>query len=211
MNRKLPTIYPITDTRISGLSHAEQVARLIAGGATLIQLREKNASPADFLGAAIDAINVARPHGVKIIINDRVDIALAAKADGVHLGQDDLPPEQARAILGKDAIIGFSTHTLDQAVDAVMRPVDYIAIGPAFETNTKRDTDAIVGTEGIERVRQAIGDFPLVVIGGIDEHNLRSVFDSGADSAAMIGAILSDAANIEQRLRELLLIQPGHL
>ncbi len=204
MNFELPYIYPITDTRISGLSHAEQVERLIAGGATLIQLREKDASPAEFLDAAIRAINVARPHGVKILINDRVDIALAAKADGVHLGQDDLPPEKARAILGADAVIGFSTHTVDQAVRAVKLPIDYIAIGPAFATATKADTEPVVGLEGLRQVRDAIGDFPLVAIGGINKDTVSSVFEAGADSAAMIGGILSDAANIEQRIREFL-------
>ena len=204
MNFELPTIYPITDTRISGISHAEQIERLAAGGATLIQLREKHASPAEFFDAAEKAMNVARKLGVKIIINDRVDIALALQADGVHLGQDDLSPREARTLLSESAIIGYSTHSVEQAIEAIKLPIDYIAIGPAFETTTKLNPDAVVGLDGLRRVRNAIGKFPLVAIGGINLANLRSVFDGGADSAAMIGALLSDADDISQRLSRLL-------
>ena len=168
----------------------------------MIQLREKEASPADFFRAAEAAIRVARRHDVKIIINDRVDIAVAVRADGVHLGQNDLPPSEARAILGETAVIGLSTHTLDQALDAIKLPVDYIAIGPAFETQTKRDADAIIGLYGLRQVRDAVGNFPLVAIGGIDKPKLESTFAAGADSVAIISAILSDAAVIEQRMRE---------
>lgn len=204
MNFELPYIYPITDTRLSGISHAEQVEKLICGGATLIQLREKQASPADFFKAADDVVTIARKNGVRIIVNDRVDIALAVKADGVHLGQDDLPPDAARAILGKNAIIGFSTHTLDQALAAIKLPVDYIAFGPIFQTKTKLDPDAVVGLDGLKRVREAIGDFPMVAIGGINRENLQSVFDAGAGSAAMIGAIVADPSAIERRMADLL-------
>jgi thiamine-phosphate pyrophosphorylase len=204
LNFQLPHIYPITDTRVSGISHAKQVERLIAGGATLIQLREKTSSSLDFYRAAKEAIDVARKHGVKIIVNDRVDVALAVAADGVHLGQDDLPPAKARAILGENAIIGFSTHTIDQVLGAIKLPVNYIAIGPLFETNTKLDPDEVVGSEGLRHVRDAIGDFPLVAIGGINQTNLRSVFAAGADAAALIAALVSDAAEIEQRMSDFL-------
>ncbi|MEP6923375.1 MAG: thiamine phosphate synthase, partial [Pyrinomonadaceae bacterium] len=107
---ELPKLYPITDTGISGLSHAAQVEKLVAGGAKLIQLREKHLAPKVFFEDAVKAIKIARQHRVKILINDRVDIALCAGADGVHLGQTDLPPNAARKILGNGAIIGFSTH-----------------------------------------------------------------------------------------------------
>ena len=103
-----------------------------AGGADLIQLREKHLAPREFYREAEDALSIARALGVLLIINDRVDIALALKADGVHLGQDDLPPDAARALLGEQAIIGFSTHTVEQARAAARMPVDYIAIGPVF-------------------------------------------------------------------------------
>ncbi len=118
----LPKIYPITDTRLSKMSHAEQVERFVSGGARVVQLREKYATGRDFFDDATKAIEIARKHGAKIIINDRVDIALALGADGVHLGQDDLPPAEARKILGERAIIGFSTHNGAQAIEAVKLP-----------------------------------------------------------------------------------------
>jgi len=127
---KTPGVYPITDTRLSGLSHAEQVKQLISGGATLIQLRDKYLAPSEFYREALMALDVARAQGAQLIINDRVDITLAIKADGVHLGQTDLPPDAARKILGEDAIIGFSTHNLEQARIALDLPVDYLAVGP---------------------------------------------------------------------------------
>src|SRR5229473_375661 len=111
--------------------------RLIRGGATVIQLRDKDASPREFYHQAAAALQVARNHGAKLIINDRVDVALALKADGVHLGQSDLPVEAARSLLGEDAIIGFSTHNLQQAKLASELPVDYMAFGPIFPTLTK--------------------------------------------------------------------------
>lgn len=198
----LPEIYPITDTRLINLSHAEQVKRLIEGGAKMIQLREKWASPKDFYEQAKESLEIARKSNVKIIINDRVDIALALKADGVHLGQDDLSPEYARKILGDKAIIGFSTHNLKQAIEAVKFPIDYLAIGPVFATKTKENPDNIIGIESIKNIREAIGDFPLVAIGGINLDNFREVLDAGANSAAIISDLVSDADKITQKLRE---------
>src|ERR1044071_2005594 len=128
MTFTLPRLYPITDTRLTGLTHAEQVERLAAGGATVVQLREKHAAPREFYEAALKAMQVARALGVRIIINDRLDIAIAVDADGVHLGQDDLPPERARALIGANRIVGYSTHNVKQALDADSTPVDYIAI-----------------------------------------------------------------------------------
>jgi len=142
---RLPKLYPITDARLTGLSHAEQVARLGAGGATLVQLREKHLSPVEFYREALEALRVARSLGVRLIINDRADIALALHADGVHLGQDDLPPEAARKLLGPTAIIGFSTHNLEQAIAAASLPIDYIAIGPIYSTSSKEKPDPVVG------------------------------------------------------------------
>jgi thiamine-phosphate pyrophosphorylase len=201
MNFALPKIYPITDTRLTKLSHAEQVEKLINGGALFIQLREKYASPKEFHDDAKTAIEIARAHSVKIIINDRVDIALALKADGVHLGQDDLPPAKARQILGEKAIIGFSTHSTRQAIGAAQLPIDYVAIGPVFPTATKEIPDETVGIEGVRRVREAIGDFPLVAIGGIGAKNFREVFEVGADSVAVIKSILFPPDKIAENLR----------
>jgi thiamine-phosphate pyrophosphorylase len=197
----LPKIYPITDVRLTGLSHAVQVEKLVEGGAEIVQLREKYAAPKDFYADAKKALEFAREINVKIIINDRVDIALALEADGVHLGQDDLPPEQARKILGAKAIIGFSTHSVAQVVEAVKLPVDYIAIGPVFSTNTKENPDETVGIETIKGVREAVGDFPLVAIGGLTSENFRDVLNAGADSAAIISDLLSDRGKIAERMR----------
>ena len=204
----LPKIYPITDRWLTGFSHAEQVEKLINGGAEFIQLREKRASPKDFYEDAKAAVEIARRSGVKIIINDRVDIALALRADGVHLGQDDLPPAKAREILGETAIIGFSTHSVRQAAEAVKLPVDYVAIGPVFATQTKENPDQIVGVEGVRRVREAIGDFPLVAIGGITSENFREVFEAGADSLAVIKSVLFPSERIKENLQAFLSTLP---
>jgi thiamine-phosphate pyrophosphorylase len=198
----LPQIYPITDARLAKISHAEQVERLIAGGAKFIQLREKYAAPQDFFEAAKAALKIARLKDVKIIINDRVDIALALKADGVHLGQDDLPPEQARKILGAAAIIGFSTHTLAQALEAVKLPIDYLAIGPVFATRTKENPAEVVGLDMIRKIREQVGDFPIVAIGGVNFDNFLKVLKSGADSAAIISDLLSDAGKITDNFKK---------
>ena len=202
---ELPKLYPVTDRRLSGLSHAEQVARLCEGGARVVQLREKNLSPREFYREAEEALRVAREHGVKLILNDRADIALALGADGVHLGQDDMPPVSARALLGEDAIIGFSTHNVGQAIEAARMPVDYVAIGPVFFTTSKDNPDPSVGLEGVARAREAVGRLPLVAIGGITRENARAVLKAGADSVAVIGALLAgDAAEIARRTREFL-------
>jgi thiamine-phosphate pyrophosphorylase len=200
----LPKLYPITDARLSGLSHAEQVARLGAGGATFVQLREKQLSPRELYQEASEALRVANELGVRLIVNDRVDIALALRADGVHLGQDDLAPEAARRLLGPEAIIGYSTHNLEQAVEAARLPVDYIAIGPVFATSSKEKADALVGMDELRRVRREVGSIPLVAIGGISRENAREVLDAGADAVACISALLATPSLIEDRTRELI-------
>lgn len=204
LNQRLPPIYPVTDTRLSRLSHAGQVEQLIEGGATLIQLREKHASTRAFYDDAEKALEIARKHDVKIIINDRVDIAFTLGADGVHLGQDDLPPAEARKILGANAIIGFSTHSIEQALEAAGLPVDYIAFGPVYDTTTKENPDRTVGLDALRSVRKAIGSFPLVAIGGINSGNIRPVFEAGADSAAIISDLFTGPDNISQRIARLL-------
>jgi len=196
---KLPRVYPLTDVQLSGLSHAEQVRLLSLGGASLIQLREKGMPALEFYEQA----KAAQRSGVRLIINDRVDITLAVGAAGVHLGQDDLPPEAARKLLGPQAIIGYSTHNMDQAISATKLPIDYVAIGPIFSTTTKSDTAPVLGLDGLRTVRRAIGEFPLVAIGGITLANARDVIDAGADSVAVISTLLS-AANITTATQTLL-------
>jgi thiamine-phosphate pyrophosphorylase len=199
----LPKLYPITDARLSGLSHAEQVRYLSAGGATLIQLREKHLAPREFYREASEALSVARECGVRLIINDRVDIALALSADGVHLGQDDLQPAEARKLLGERAIIGFSTHNVEQAREASRLPIDYLAIGPIFPTSSKDNPDPVIGLEGLRRVRGITGEIPLVAIGGIRPENIREVLEAGADSVAFISLLATEPTGIERRMREI--------
>ena len=197
-------VYPITDTQISGISHADQVSRLADGGATFIQLREKNLPALDFYNEAKAALTIARQRGVTLIINDRVDVALALGALGVHLGQGDLPPEAARRLLGAAAVIGYSTHNVSQAIAAATLPVDYLAIGPIFQTGTKANPDPIVGLDGLRAVRDALGSTHLVAIGGITEENAASAIDAGADSVALISALLSGGpTDISDRYRRL--------
>ncbi len=203
MELNLPRVYPITDRRISGLTHAEQVRALVEGGATFIQLREKQLSGRAFFEDAKEAVHIARVSGVKLLINDRVDLAMALGVDGVHLGQTDLPPAEARKLLGEDAIIGFSTHGVEQAREAVTMQIDYLAIGPIFATSTKSDHDPVVGLEGIRALRTIVGSLPLVAIGGIGEANLDSVLLAGADSAAMISGLLSKQ-DISEAMKKLM-------
>ena len=139
-----------------------------------------------------------------MIINDRVDVALAIGAHGVHLGQDDLPPEAARELLGAPAIVGYSTHNVDQALEAVKLPIDYLAIGPIFPTTSKPDTFPVIGLKGLRAVRRAIGDFPLVAIGGITHANARDAIEAGADSVAVISALLADTNRITETTRSLI-------
>jgi thiamine-phosphate pyrophosphorylase len=202
----LPKVYPITDTRLSGLSHAEQVARLIEGGASLIQLRDKQATPREFYREAAAALKVARDHHVGLIINDRVDIALALKADGVHLGQSDLPAEAARRLLGKEAIIGFSTHNLEQAKRATALPVDYLAFGPVFPTCSKENPDPITGLGALREISLLKGSMPLVAIGGIGFQNAIEALKAGADALALIAELVADAPRIAENMRKMLIL-----
>jgi thiamine-phosphate pyrophosphorylase len=200
----LPKVYPITDTRLSGLSHAEQVMRLIRGGATLIQLRDKDASPREFYSQAAAALEVAHNFSAKLIINDRVDVALALKADGIHLGQSDLPVKAARSLLGEDAIIGFSTHNITQARLAATMPLDYIAFGPIFKTLTKDNPDPVAGLDALREVRRSTGSLPLVAIGGVNLINAAEVLGAGADAVAMISELAASPAGIEENVRKIL-------
>ena len=196
--------YPLTDRYYSQLSHAEQVSHLARQGARIVQLREKLLSPAEFYGEAVAAMRVARDLGVKIIINDRVDIALALEADGVHLGQDDLPPEAARRILGEKAIIGFSTHSFEQAGRALKMPLDYIALGPIFATSTKANAETPLGLRELRRIREVVESTPVVAIGGITAENSQGVIEAGADAVALISDIWTSQSIMADRAPHLL-------
>jgi thiamine-phosphate pyrophosphorylase len=184
----LPKLYAITDTELSNCSHVEIVERLLAGGARLIQLRDKEASAKDMFEVARSCLTLTRAAGATLIINDRVDIAMAADADGVHLGQNDLTVAEARALLGPSKIIGLSTHSVAQVEAALVTSANYIAVGPVFPTTTKLNPDPVVGLELLRQARR-LTSLPLVAIGGITLETACEVLAAGADSIAVISAL----------------------
>ena len=199
----LPRIYPIIDDSSVSFDRIEDVSKaIIKGGAKILQLRSKRFSSKEFLEAARIIREIARNKGVFFIVNDRVDVAILADADGVHLGQDDLTVTEARKLLGKDKIIGYSTHNLREASEAIRLPVDYISFGPIFPTKTKKDAKIPKGLKGLAEVKKAVG-IPIVAIGGITETNMIHVFQEGADSVAMISEILT-TSDISQKLKRLI-------
>jgi len=180
---------------------------LAAGGAKIIQLRAKGFSSKEFLEAARTVRKMTRDKDIIFIINDRVDIAMMADTDGVHLGQDDLPVKEARRLLGSNKIIGWSTHNIREAVEAGRLPVDYISFGPIFSTKTKLDAQTPKGIKGLAEVRKAV-DIPIVAIGGITETDMPHVFRQGADSAAMISEILT-SGDISKKASKLISVAKG--
>jgi thiamine-phosphate diphosphorylase len=191
MALQLPPLYAILDPEQTRGRPAEHVlARLLEAGVSILQLRVKSLPPVDFLELAKDARTATRAHDCKLIINDRIDIALACHADGVHLGQDDLPLSTGRALMG-EKIIGISTHNLAQAHAAERNGADYIGFGPMFGSATKVTGYEARGLEMLQQIRRAV-KLPIVAIGGITEKNVREVWQAGADSAAIISDILHD-------------------
>jgi thiamine-phosphate pyrophosphorylase len=160
------------------------------GGATLIQLRAKQVSSAAFLHLADEAVLLAGPYHANIIVNDRVDIALLSAAAGVHVGQDDLPPNSARRLLGDGAVVGLSTHTVAQVERALREPISYLAVGPVFGTRSKETGYAAVGLELVGNAARLAGELPIVAIGGITLENAGSVIEVGATSVAVISDLL---------------------
>ncbi len=202
---RLPPIYPITDKRLSGKSsHAAIVRELVRGGATLIQVRDKETRVAELLDDIRRCVDCASRFGASIIVNDRCDLALLGRAAGVHLGQEDLPPIAARDVLGRSAVLGFSTHTLAQVRHSNHLPVQYIGYGPIFVTATKVNPAPVVGLESLKRACR-LSDKPVVAIGGIGPEQIAAVLDAGASSAAVISTLMtakSIARRMEQLLRE---------
>lgn len=178
--------------------------RLLAGGARVLQLRCKDAATGALADAARELVRRAHAHGAKLLVNDRVDVASLAGADGVHLGQEDLPVEAARRILGPDRWIGLSTHDFDQAIAADAGGADYLGFGPIFATATKATGYDPRGLEALVAVRARVTK-PIVAIGGITLETAPHVLAAGADAVAMIGA-LAGAADPEARVRACLAI-----
>ena len=199
----LPRLYAILDEdRMAGRSPESVCETLLDSGVRLFQYRAKSVSSRQMFEAVSRLIPVVRGRGGKLIVNDRADIAWVAGADGVHLGQNDLPVPMARRMLGPAAIVGYSTHNLEQLQLAGASSADYLAFGPIFPTTSKEAPDPVVGLDGLRQARKATSK-PLVAIGGITAGNARQVIEGGADCVAVISGLL-DGEDQGSRARELL-------
>jgi thiamine-phosphate pyrophosphorylase len=195
-------LYPILDAALeTEQTMASGIEALARAGCRLVQLRAKELSAREFYRWAETASDVARNAGIRLLINDRVDVALLVGADGVHLGQDDLSPESARKVLGEGAILGLSTHDVAQARRAASEPVDYLAIGPVFETSTKASDHRALGVSGVEEVR-AVTTKPLVAIGGITLERAAPLYRAGVDGVAVISALKTPGRSLESVARD---------
>jgi thiamine-phosphate pyrophosphorylase len=188
----LPRLYAIVDA--AAFRNVEALttfaAELIAGGCTVLQYRNKGGNAGEMLRQAL-ALKIRTVGDVKLIMNDRADLCLAAEFDGVHVGQDDLSPPSVRRIIGPDCWLGFSTHNPQQLQEGDRTPADYLAIGPVFSTSSKDKLDPVVGLEGVRQARELTRK-PLVAIGGITRANAASVIEAGADSVAVISDLLRE-------------------
>lgn len=201
----LPRLYAIVDAgNFVGESDPTRALlrfteELLAGGAPLVQYRNKKGSAREMLSQARELRRVCK--GARLMMNDRADLCLAAGCDGVHVGQDDLSPEGARAVVGEPLWVGVSTHSPEQIAEADAGPADYLAIGPVFATSTKENPDPVIGLNGVRRARAAARK-PLVAIGGITRVNCARVIEAGADAVAVISDLLpSPRKSVEAFLR----------
>ena len=194
-------LYPVTCERLSqGRSNLEVLRAVIQGGSKIIQLREKNYSKRDLYYLALKFREITSKAGVLLVINDHLDIALAVEADGVHLGQKDLPVEVARK-LAPELLIGASTHSLEQALQVEKDGADYINIGPIFSTKTKEGVEYALGSEVIREISSQI-KVPFTVMGGINQDNIQEVLAKGARRVAMVSAI-TKAGDIAAKVKSL--------
>ncbi len=198
-------LYALLDPGQSGGRPLDELARLIGAAATLVQLRDKHGTTREMIARA-RAIKAALPENVPLLINDRVDVALAAQADGVHIGWDDMEAEEARLLLGRQAIIGLSLKTVAQARAAPLDHLDYVAVGGVFATRSKDNPDRPVGLDGFKTILAAVRSrapqMPVCAIAGIDAGNAADVIAAGADGVAVISA-LSLAADPAAAVRDL--------
>ena len=205
MKRRIDwSLYFVTDGKLArGRALEDVVAAAVRGGVTVVQLREKELSTREFIESARRLRATLESADVPLIINDRVDVALAAGAAGVHIGQADMPCPDARRLMGRDAIIGLSVETPEQAEEAEALEVDYLGVSPIFSTPTKTDTVGEWGIEGLRKLRLRTGRV-LVAIGGLNSSNAAGVIDAGADGIAVVSAILgaADARQAAEDLRK---------
>ncbi len=203
---RLPRVYPILDTE--SLERREialetAAAAFLDGGAGILQIRHKAHWSRGFFESASTVARLCREAGAALVVNDRADFALLLGA-GLHVGQDDLPPRDARRLMGPDAAIGFSSHNVAQLCAAGGEPVDYVALGPVFDTASKRNPDPVTGVEEVRRCRSLI-EKPLVAIGGITQENAVDVLRAGADSVAVIAGLLPErgtAHSLRERMEQ---------
>ncbi|NFA62263.1 thiamine phosphate synthase [Clostridium sp. FAM 1755] len=197
-------LYLITDRRfLKGRELKKVIEDAILGGVTIVQVREKDISTREFFKVAKEVKEVTDYYKVPIIINDRLDIAQAIDADGVHLGQKDMPLNIARKILGKDKLIGISVGNVKEALEAENNGADYLGIGTIFPTGSKKDVDAIIGIDGLSQVKNSIS-IPSVAIGGINKTNFKDVLKTGIEGISVISAIL-DEDNVKLAANNLLI------
>jgi thiamine-phosphate pyrophosphorylase len=226
--RRFPRLYPIVDEGVlarHGLDVRRFAAELRAAGVQLLQYRNKLGGPQEVLGNAAVIREVFAGSDCRLIMNDRADLAVLAGWDGVHVGQGDLSPEDAKAVVlrtithpsqeregwatqlrrvvGEGRWVGVSTHTVEQVRVADASCADYVAVGPVFATGTKVDAEPVIGLEGVRRAR-ALTKKPIVAIGGITRANARSVIDAGADSVAVISALFAEGETVEKVARDFL-------
>lgn len=201
--KKLETgLYCLTAEEYSrGRSNMEVVNAMIKAGVKLIQYREKDKKLLEKYKECVAIRELTKAAGVTFIVNDDVHIAILVKADGVHIGQDDLPIEQVRKLVGEEMIIGVSTHSPEQARDAIEKGADYIGVGPIYNTFTKKDVCAPVGLEYLAYAAANV-EIPFVAIGGIKEHNLQEVISKGAKCVALVTEIVG-ADNIEGKIESI--------
>ncbi len=196
----LPRLYVILDAALLTVLETECAEKLAAAGVRLLQYRNKRASARELFECSKRLASLLIPRGVTFVVNDRADVAWAAEASGVHVGQEDLRPEAARLVIGASKLLGVSTHNLEQFKEAASTSADYVAVGPVFSTSTKANPDPVVGIEFIRRVR-TLTDKPIVAIGGITIERAAEVIRAGADSVAVISDILL-APDPGQRARQ---------
>ncbi|MCE5210078.1 MAG: thiamine phosphate synthase [Deltaproteobacteria bacterium] len=199
-------LYLVTDRSLCGKKTLEEVIiQAIRGGVAYVQLREKEITTASFVREAEAIKKILKPYKVPLIINDRVDVALASGAEGVHIGQEDMPYEMVRGLMGQKAIIGLSVETWEDVEASQKLDVNYIGVSPVFPTPTKTDTKGAWGLEGLARIK-AFSRHPLVAIGGLNESNIRDVVKAGAQCVAVVSAVCasSDPEAAARKINEII-------
>ena len=194
-------LYLVSDRDIlKGRDFIKSLEEAILGGVTIVQLREKDATSLEFYNLAVQVKELTSQYNIPLIINDRLDIALAVDAEGVHVGQDDLPANIVRGILGEDKIVGVSTATIEEAKKAIQDGADYIGVGALFPTDTKTNARSVT-LDMLKYIKENVS-IPVVGIGGINENNIKAVMDTGIDGVAIVSAILGKE-NIREATEEL--------